>query len=190
MINAIFLLIMLGEPTTIPEQPIAEVYAIEDTATFNGTHTISSIAKYIDAGEYLPVYEYIETDHGPYWRLANGYIPAWKTTFDPTTIVIEEEDTSTAIGAITKGVVTITEQGGIYYYDGRKETYYSSRVLYHYRTPEWWTDEEGFYHDVNGYYVVAASDMEQGTTFDCSKGTCIVLDSGCAPGVTDYYTNF
>lgn len=44
-----------------------------------------------------------------------------------------------------------------------------------------------FYRTNEGYYVVAASDMDQGTTFEGSKGTCIVLDSGCSEGVTDYY---
>ena len=79
---------------------------------------------------------------------------------------------------------------GVNYHDGRTETYYSSNVLYHYRTSEWTLDEEGFYRDSDGYYVVAASDMEQGTTFEGSKGTCIVLDSGCADGVTDYYVGW
>lgn len=32
--------------------------------------------------------------------------------------------------------------------------------------------------------------MEQGTTFEGSKGTCVVLDSGCSEGVTDYYVNW
>lgn len=81
----------------------------------------------------------------------------------------------------------LTMQSGVNYYDGRRETYYSSNVLYHYRTGEWTVDSEGFYRDANGYYVVAASDMAQGTTFEGSKGTCIVLDSGCAGGTTDYY---
>ena len=76
---------------------------------------------------------------------------------------------------------------GVNYHDGRRETYYSSNVLYHYRTPEWTLDDEGFYRTAEGYYVVAASDMEQGTTFEGSKGTCIVLDCGCADGTTDYY---
>lgn len=80
----------------------------------------------------------------------------------------------------------LTKSAGVNYYNGRKETYYSSNVLYHYLTPTWSLDEEGFYRS-NGYYVVAASDMAQGTTFECSKGTCIVLDSGCAAGTTDYY---
>lgn len=81
----------------------------------------------------------------------------------------------------------LTQQSGVNYYNGRTETYYSSNVLYHYRTSEWTVDNEGFYRTADGYYVVAASDMPQGTTFEGSKGTCIVLDSGCSEGVTDYY---
>lgn len=76
------------------------------------------------------------------------------------------------------------------WHDGRKETYYSSNVLYHYRTNEWKVDDEGFYRTDEGYYVVAASDMPQGTTFETSKGTAQVLDSGCAEGVTDFYTRW
>lgn len=88
------------------------------------------------------------------------------------------------------GAVTLTAQGGIYFFEGRKETYYSSQVLYHYRTAEWYADDQGFYRTSEGYYVVAASDMAQGTIFQCSKGYCQVLDSGCAEGVTDYYVNW
>ena len=74
--------------------------------------------------------------------------------------------------------------------NGTRETAYSSSVLYHYRTSEWTADEQGFYHDSEGRYVVAASDMEQGTVFQGSMGECIVLDSGCDAGVTDYYVNW
>lgn len=84
----------------------------------------------------------------------------------------------------------LTMQSGINYHDGRRETYYSSQVLYHYRTPEWTVDSEGFYRDSAGRYVVAASDMPQGTVFTGSKGECIVLDSGCAGNTTDYYVNW
>ena len=84
----------------------------------------------------------------------------------------------------------LTPQSGVNAYDGRVETYYSSNVLYHYRTNEWTVDDEGFYRTDEGYYVVAASDMEQGTVFEGSKGECIVLDSGCAEGVTDYYVQW
>ena len=81
----------------------------------------------------------------------------------------------------------LTPQSGVNYFNGRRETYYSSNVLYHYRTPEWTLDSEGFYRTSSGQYVVAASDMPQGTVFQGSKGECIVLDSGCAAGTTDYY---
>ena len=81
----------------------------------------------------------------------------------------------------------LTPQSGVNAYNGRVETYYSSNVLYHYNTSAWTVDDEGFYRTDEGYYVVAASDMPQGTVFEGSKGECIVLDSGCADGVTDYY---
>lgn len=84
----------------------------------------------------------------------------------------------------------LTKSSGVYDYGGRHETYYSSHVLYHYRTSEWSPDAEGFYRDANGYYVVAASDLPQGTVFQGSKGLCKVYDSGVAAGVTDYYVNF
>ena len=84
----------------------------------------------------------------------------------------------------------LTQEAGINFYNGRTETYYSSNVLYHQDTDEWTIDDEGFYRTDEGYYVVAASDKEQGTVFEGSKGTCIVLDSGCEDGIDDYYVNW
>ena len=84
----------------------------------------------------------------------------------------------------------LTQSSGVYNYDGRRETYYSSRVLYHYRTPEWTADSEGFYRDASGYYVVAAGDMPQGTVFQGSKGLCKVYDYCGVSNTTDYYVNF
>lgn len=81
----------------------------------------------------------------------------------------------------------LTAFTGVNYHEGRTETYYSSNVLYHKDTPQWTVDSEGFYRTSEGQYVVAASDKPQGAVFEGSKGECIVLDSGCAEGVTDYY---
>ena len=81
----------------------------------------------------------------------------------------------------------LTMQSGVNYYDGRTETYYSSNVAYHYRTSEWTVDSEGFYRDSDGYYVVAASDRNEGDTYEGSKGQVRVYDGGCDEGVTDYY---
>ena len=104
---------------------------------------------------------------------------------------IEEESTySEEIENNTVNTDGLTTFNGVNYYDGRTETYYSSNVLYHQDTDEWTADDEGFYRTDEGYYVVAASDMPQGTTFEGSKGTCIVLDNGCDEGVTDYYVNW
>ena len=79
------------------------------------------------------------------------------------------------------------KQEGVREYEGRTETWYSSRVLYHKDTADWTVDDEGYYRTEDGYYVVAASDMDEGTVFEGSKGECIVLDGGCDDGVTDYY---
>ena len=49
----------------------------------------------------------------------------------------------------------LTRSAGVNNYNGRRETYYSSNVLYHYRTGEWTQDSEGFWRDSDGYYVVA-----------------------------------
>ena len=108
------------------------------------------------------VYEYSPTCTAEYY--APTYAPSYSTSSDG-----------------------LTAQSGVNYHDGRMETYYSSNVLYHHDTASWTLDDEGFYRTDEGYYVVAASDMEQGTTFETSKGTAQVLDSGCAGGVTDFY---
>lgn len=84
----------------------------------------------------------------------------------------------------------LTRSSGVNNYNGRRETYYSSNVLYHNRTGEWTQDSEGFWRDSDGYYVVAAGDKAQGSTFTGSKGECKVYDSGCAAGTTDYYTGW
>ena len=84
----------------------------------------------------------------------------------------------------------LTRSAGVNNYNGRRETYYSSNVLYHHRTGEWTQDAEGFWRDSDGYYVVAAGDKAQGSTFTGSKGDCKVYDSGCAAGTTDYYTGW
>lgn len=99
----------------------------------------------------------------------------------------EQDINDMSIDEMVSNSSGLNKSSGVNNYNGRTETYYSSNVLYHYKTPEWTLDSEGYYHDSNGYYVVAASDMEEGTVFEGSKGQCIVLDSGCAPGVTDYY---
>lgn len=79
---------------------------------------------------------------------------------------------------------------GVRDYNGTTETWYSSNQAYHYRTGEWTADDEGYYRDSDGYYVVASEDHAEGEVFDTSKGKAKVYDGGCDSGVTDFYTNF
>lgn len=81
-------------------------------------------------------------------------------------------------------------QLGVVEYGGRVETWYSSQVLYHYMTPEWTLDGEGFYRDSEGRYVVAASDVPYGSVIETSRGQAVVLDCGCPDGYTDFYVNW
>ncbi len=123
---------------------------------------------------------------------AKEVLSAAKVNYDKAK---EEEARKVAEEAVAKATYVgnssgLTKAGGVNYYNGRKETYYSSRVLYHYRTSEWYLDSEGFYRTAEGYYVVAASDLPQGTVVEGSKGLCCVLDSGCAAGVLDYYVSW
>lgn len=79
---------------------------------------------------------------------------------------------------------------GVNYYNDRRETWYSSRVLYHKDTANWTPDSNGVYRDADGYVVIASSDHAQGSFVDTSHGMGKVYDSGCASGTTDIYVNW
>lgn len=111
--------------------------------------------------------------------------PSWEQSWEPT--YYEPAYHAPSYEMPSGGLNAFT---GVNYHDGRTEMYYSSSVLYHYQTPEWTVDSEGFYRTDGGQYVVAASDMPIGTTFQGSNGECVVMDSGCDAGVTDYYVNW
>lgn len=92
----------------------------------------------------------------------------------------------------SSGDGVLTKSGGVNYYNGRKETWYSQRVL-----PGGGLDipgrhvaEDGTIRDEDGYICVAASDLPKGTVVETSLGTGKVYDTGCAPGVTDIYTDW
>ena len=83
------------------------------------------------------------------------------------------------------------KSAGVWYDDSYRYTWYSSNVLYHYRTPEWTPNAEGIYTDADGYVVVASSDHPQGTVIENTPfGPAKVYDTGCASGTLDVYTNF
>lgn len=87
----------------------------------------------------------------------------------------------------------LTKSGGVYYYNGRKETWYSQRVLPGgglYIPGRHVNAEDGTVRDEDGYICVAASDLPYGTVVETSLGTGKVYDTGCAPGTTDIYVDW
>lgn len=109
--------------------------------------------------------------------------PEPETDCEPVNEGKSEEHSSSGQGKLTKS-------GGVNYYNGNKETWYSSRVLYHYMTPEWNCGDDGVWRDSDGYVIVASSDLPYGSTIDTSLGMGKVYDSGCASGVVDIYVNW
>lgn len=84
----------------------------------------------------------------------------------------------------------LTKSGGVNWYNGRKETWYSSNVLWHYRTNEWTLGSDGVYRDADGYIIVAASDTPYGSIVDTSLGKGKVYDSGCGSNIYDIYVGW
>lgn len=122
---------------------------------------------------------------------------AYDKAYDQTNELLDELDArmpkhtySSSSGYYGGPEGVLTKSGGVNSFGGRRETWYSSNVLYHYRTSEWTPDSNGVYRDSDGYVVVAASDLSQGSLVNTSHGMGKVYDSGCAAGTTDIYTNW
>ena len=109
------------------------------------------------------------------WEAAQYYVPAY---YEPTYYGVSGDPDG------------LNSYSGRVDWNGQKETAYSSKVLYHYRTSEWTPDEYGFYRTDDGYYVVASNDYEEGTVIETSRGEAMVLDGGCDSGIVDFYVNW
>ena len=88
----------------------------------------------------------------------------------------------------------LTKSGGVYTYNGHRETYYDEKVLPGggLRIPGRHVASDGTIRDENGYICVAAdpSYMSYGSTLMTSLGPAKVYDSGCAYGTIDIYVNW
>ena len=79
------------------------------------------------------------------------------------------------------------------WHDGYLETYYNASS--HYLASTWTLDDEGFYHDANGRYVVGVDishqdEMPYGTVVETGKGEGVVYDYGSGAEVHDFATNW
>lgn len=81
----------------------------------------------------------------------------------------------------------LTRSGGVNWFNGHRETWYSSNASYHYRTGEWTLGSDGIYRDSDGYIVVASPKGANGDIIDTSLGAGKAYDH-CPGGSVDIYT--
>ncbi len=87
----------------------------------------------------------------------------------------------------------LTKSKGVVYYNGHKETWYSTKegsagVVT--GIPGRYTGSDGIIRDGDGYICVASSDLPKGTLVETSLGMGKVYDTGCASGTIDIYTEW
>lgn len=98
-------------------------------------------------------------------------------------------------GTVSSGGFNIPynfKSAGILYDDDWRYSYYSSQVLYHYKTPQWTLGSDGIYRDSRGYVIVASDAHPQGTVLETDLwGTVVVEDCGVGRKDTlDVYVGF
>ena len=92
----------------------------------------------------------------------------------------------------SSGGGVLTRSGGVNYYNGNMETWYSQKVL-----PGGGLDipgrhvaEDGTIRDADGYIVVASDNYGYGSTVETSLGTGKVYDNGVGHDGWDIYTDW
>lgn len=106
-----------------------------------------------------------------------------------------EYDATGGVGKYTGGSFKIPynfRSAGILSDSKFRYTYYSSKVLYHYKTPQWTLCKDGLYRDSKGRVIVASDSYSHGTVLQSPLfGTCIVQDCGVGDSSTlDVYVGW
>lgn len=131
------------------------------------------------------------TDYEDALNAFNGIVDANK----PKPVVSGGGSGSSGGGNYTGGGYDIPynfKQMGVLHDDDYRYTYYSSQVLYHYKTPQWTLGSDGIYRDSRGYVIVASDAHPQGTVLETDLwGTVVVEDCGVGRSDTlDVYVGF
>lgn len=88
----------------------------------------------------------------------------------------------------------LTRAGGVFYFNGYKETWYSTNEGCGQATarpiPGKHVDENGIIRDEDGYICVASSDLPFYSVITISLGDAKVYDTGCSSGTIDVYTTW
>ncbi len=89
-----------------------------------------------------------------------------------------------------KGV--LTKSKGVNYYKGRRETWYSQRVLRGggLKIPGRHVGEDGTIRDKDNYICISSSGHKKGKVLRTSLGLGKVYDTGCAKGTIDVYVDW
>lgn len=90
----------------------------------------------------------------------------------------------------TDGRVVNFRSMGVIFMHGYRYSYYSSRVLYHYRTGEWYDCDDHIYRTKDGYVVVASKNHAMGAIVPTPFGPGKVLDRCHINGTIDIYVSF
>lgn len=114
---------------------------------------------------------------------------------EPAPVEVEEvsyESSDESVSYPSGGQGVLTKAGGVNYYNGKRETWYSQKVLPGggLNIPGRHVAKDGTVRDADGYICVASSDLPYGSTVETSLGMGKVYDSGCAPGTVDLYVNW
>ena len=91
---------------------------------------------------------------------------------------------------MTDGTVVNFRSMGVIYMHGFRYTYYSSNVLRHHRTHEWYACDDHIYRTKDGYVVVASGNHAQGSIVPTPFGPGKVLDHCYVNGTIDIYVDF
>lgn len=90
------------------------------------------------------------------------------------------------------GKRVLTKSKGVNYYKGRRETWYSQRVLRGggLKIPGRHVGEDGTIRDKDNYICISSSTHKKGTILRTSLGLAKVYDTGCAKGTIDIYVDW
>lgn len=187
---------------TVAEIPVLKEPTVDISELIDDPTGDSTASDEADISEYIePVLETEDIEPVPNYQepvyeqayLSDLTATSEEVVYEEPDIYVEPaEEEWAAPATFEKSGSVLTKEGGVNYFNGRKETWYSQRVL-----PGGGLDipgrhvaEDGTIRDEEGYICVAASDLEYGTVVETSLGTGKVYDTGCAPGTTDIYVDW
>lgn len=91
---------------------------------------------------------------------------------------------------MTDGSIIDFQSVGVIFMHGYRYSYYSSNVLRHHRTHEWYACDDHLYRTADGYIVVASKDHPLGAIVPTPFGQGKVMDRCYVSGTLDIYVDF